>query len=66
MAVPAHRARDAGLGLAVSWVRPVRLEAAELWAVPATALVVGAIGLAFVIGFQTLDCGTYAVGSRRG
>ena len=46
------------LGLAVSWVRPVRLEAAELWAVPATALVVGAIGLAFVIGFQTLDCGT--------
>jgi Gpi18-like mannosyltransferase len=46
-----------GLGLAVAWVRPVRLESAELWAVPATALVVGAIGLAFVIGFQTLDCG---------
>jgi predicted membrane-bound dolichyl-phosphate-mannose-protein mannosyltransferase len=45
------------LALAVAWVRPVRLDTAELWAVPATALVVGAIGLAFVIGFQTLDCG---------
>ncbi len=46
-----------GIGLAVAWVKPVRLEPAELWAVPATALVVGAIGLAFAIGFQTLDCG---------
>jgi Gpi18-like mannosyltransferase/predicted membrane-bound dolichyl-phosphate-mannose-protein mannosyltransferase len=45
------------LALAISWTRPVRLAPAELWAVPATALVVGAIGLAFVIGFQTLDCG---------
>ncbi len=45
------------LALAVSWVKPVRLESAELWAVPATALVVGAIGLAFVTGYLTLDCG---------
>jgi Gpi18-like mannosyltransferase/predicted membrane-bound dolichyl-phosphate-mannose-protein mannosyltransferase len=45
------------IGLAVAWVRPVRLEGAELWAVPASAIVIGAIGLAFVIAFQTLDCG---------
>ncbi len=45
------------LAVAVAWVKPVRLEPAELWAVPATLLVVGAIGLAFAIGFQTLDCG---------
>ncbi|HEY7451120.1 MAG TPA: phospholipid carrier-dependent glycosyltransferase, partial [Candidatus Limnocylindria bacterium] len=45
------------IGLAVAWVRPVRLETAEMWAVPASAIVIGAIGLAFVVGFQTLDCG---------
>jgi predicted membrane-bound dolichyl-phosphate-mannose-protein mannosyltransferase len=45
------------IGLAVAWVRPVRLEGSELWAVPASAIVIGAIGLAFVIGYQTLDCG---------
>jgi Gpi18-like mannosyltransferase len=45
------------IALAIAWVRPVRLESAELWALPAAALVIGAVGLAFVIGFQTLDCG---------
>ncbi len=54
------------LALAVAWVKPVRLESAELWAIPATALVGGAIGLAFVIGYQTLDCGEAGCRDPRG
>jgi len=46
-----------GLALAVAWVRPVRLSGSELWAVASTGMVVGAIGLSFVLAFQTLDCG---------
>ncbi|MGH2462659.1 MAG: phospholipid carrier-dependent glycosyltransferase, partial [Candidatus Limnocylindria bacterium] len=42
------------LALALAWVRPVRLSGAELLAVPATALVVGAIGLSFAAAYPTI------------
>ncbi|MGH2488290.1 MAG: phospholipid carrier-dependent glycosyltransferase, partial [Candidatus Limnocylindria bacterium] len=42
------------LALAVAWVRPVRLSGNELLAVPGLALVIGAIGLSFVLAFPTV------------
>lgn len=43
-----------GLALAAAWVRPVRLSGAELMAIPAAALVGGAIGLSFVLAYPTV------------
>ena len=43
------------IGLAIAWVKPVRLTTGELMALPATALVVGAIGLAFAVAWPTIE-----------
>ncbi|HUF05764.1 MAG TPA: phospholipid carrier-dependent glycosyltransferase [Candidatus Binatia bacterium] len=44
------------LALAISWVRPIRLDLSEAaTAIPASAAVLSGIGLAFVLGFDSVE-----------
>jgi predicted membrane-bound dolichyl-phosphate-mannose-protein mannosyltransferase len=44
-----------GLALAITWVRPIRIDLGEaLTAIPATVAVLAGVGVAFVLGFESV------------